>query len=272
MKKIIITACTILYFFNGFSQCASTTGNYEFSISNDAKTITIYARNTTSKVRSNYIDPAINGNFIGLVFGIKWSAESDIQLYENSSMAPFHIVSSNTVKAKDHFLFQSYGDNGDNKPMISNEWMSGEWNIIATIPYTGNLAKGDQFELTECGFDETTDPYFSRMDDQGNYVGFAPNLVANNSAHTSITISNGVIVYPNPTKGNLYIDVSSSVITRAKFTIMNMEGKILKVIQSDLVEGINKIILNVDELSAGLYILKVTDGKALNYSQKFTKE
>jgi hypothetical protein len=92
------------------AQCPRSTGNYEFSITNDAKTITIKARNTTATIRSSYVNPAINGNFVGLVFGIKWSAKSDISLYKNNSVAPFDIVPSGGIMQKDGFSFQSYGD------------------------------------------------------------------------------------------------------------------------------------------------------------------
>jgi len=272
MKKIIITALALVSSLNVFSQCPNTTGNYEFSISNDARNIVIKARNTTGTIRSSYVNPAINGNFVGLVFGIKWSAKSDIILYKNSSEAPFEIISSAGILEKGGFKFQSYGDPADNLPMLSKEFMSGEWNVIATIPYSGNLANGDKFELTECGFDETTNPYFAQMDMQGNYGQFAPNLVRSTSEGANMAVANAVIVYPNPTMGDLYVDVSSSAVTRASFKVMDMTGKTVKTIQSDLVEGLNKITVNVAELANGMYMLKVVDGKALNYAQTFNKQ
>ena len=271
MKKIIITALALVGSLNVFSQCSSTTGNYEYAIKNDAKTITVLARNTTATLRSSYVDPAINGNFVGLVFGIKWSAKSDIILYKNTSAAPFNVVSSDGILEKGNFKFQSYGDVADALPKLSKEFMSGEWNVIATIPYTGTLANGDKFEFTECGFDPTTDPYFAQMDNQGHYGQYAPNLVRNSSAEAGLATANAVIVYPNPTQGDLYVDVSSSAATRATFKVMDMTGKTVKVIQSDLVEGLNKITVNVNELANGMYMLKVVDGKALNYSQTFNK-
>jgi hypothetical protein len=144
--------------------------------------------------------------------------------------------------------------------------------IIASIPYSGTLANGDHFELTECGFDMTTNPYFAQMDMQGNYGQFAPNLIRNDQANANLAVANAVIVYPNPTSGNLFVDVSSSSITRATFKVMDMSGKMIKTIQSDLVEGLNKITLDVDDLANGMYMLKVADGKALNYVQTFTKQ
>ena len=272
MKKIIIAALALVTSLNVFGQCSNTTGNYEFSITNDARNIVIKARNTTGTIRSSYVNPAINGNFVGLVFGIKWSAKSDIVLYKNSSEAPFEINSSAGILEKGDFKFQSYGDVADNLPMLSKEFMSGEWNVIATIPYSGNLSNGDKFELTECGFDETTNPYFAQMDMNGNYGQFAPNLVGNTADGANMAVANAVIVYPNPTMGDLYVDVSSSAVTRATFKVMDMTGKTVKVIQSDLTEGLNKITVNVGELSNGMYMLKVVDGKALNYAQTFNKQ
>jgi hypothetical protein len=272
MKKLIMAALGIVCSMNVFSQCPNTTGNYEFSIKNDAKTITILARNTTGTIRSSYVHPAINGYFTGLVFGVKWSEKSDVTLYPNTSEAPFNVQTSSSSKVQDGISFQSYGDVADNLPVLSKEWMSGQWNVIATIPYAGTLANGDKFELAECGFNSTTDPYFSNMDKDGSYGQFAPNLVRNDAAGANIAVANAVIVYPNPTMGDLHVDVSSAAVTRATFRVMDMTGKTIKTIQSDLVEGLNQITVNVAELSNGLYMLKVVDGKALNYSQSFNKQ
>jgi hypothetical protein len=281
MKRTILTSiCTLAFWLmnsSAFAQCPSTTGNYEYSITNDARTITIKARNTTGTIRSSYVNPAINGNFVGLVFGIKWSDKSDIVLYKNSSVAPFDIVPSGGILQKDgldgkKYSFQSYGDEAKELPMLSKEWMAGDWNVIATIPYTGSLANGDKFELAECGFDMTTNPYFAQMDKQGNYGQFAPNLLRNDQAVANLAVANAVIVYPNPTSGDLFVDVSSSTVTRATFKVMDMTGKTVKTIQSDLVEGLNKITVNVSDVANGMYMLKVVDGKSLNFASTFNKQ
>ena len=271
LSSILTAACWLLSSV-AFAQCPNTTGNYEFSITNDARTITIKARNTTATIRSSYVNPAINGNFVGLVFGIKWSAKSDIILYKNSSVEPFDIVPSGGILQKNGFSFQSYGDEAKELPLLSKEWMAGEWNVIATIPYTGSLANGDKFELAECGFDMTTNPYFAQMDKQGNYGQFAPNLLRNDQAVANLAVANAVIVYPNPTSGDLFVDVSSSTVTRATFKVMDMTGKTVKTIQSDLVEGLNKITVNVGDVANGMYMLKVVDGKSLNYASTFNKQ
>ena len=272
MKKLILSALSVLCTLSVFAQCPNTTGNYEFSISNDSKTITIKARNTTNTIRSSYINPAIDGNFVGLVFGVKWSSKSDIILYKNSSLAPFDIVPSGGILSKNDFSFQSYGDEAKELPILSKVWMNGDWNTIATIPYSGSLSNGDKFELVECGFDETTNPFFAQMTKDGILGQFAPNLVGNKADGANIAVSNAVIVYPNPTAGDLNVDVSSSTVTRATFKVMDMTGKTVKTIQSDLVEGLNKIIVNVAELANGMYMLKVVDGKALNFAQTFNKQ
>jgi len=272
MKKILVVALGMIGSLNVFSQCSNTTGNYEFSITNDSKMITIKARNTQGTIRSTYVNPAINGNFVGLVFGVKWSAKSDIILMQNKSVAPFDIVPSGRIEQKNNFSFQSYGDEAKELPLLSKEWMAGDWNTIAVIPYSGHLVNGDKFELVECGFDLTTNPYFAQMDKDGNYGQFAPNLVRSMDASTTPTVANAVIVYPNPTVSDLYVDVSSSIATRATFKVMDMTGKTVKVIESDLIEGLNKITVNVGELANGMYMIKVADGKALNYSQTFNKQ
>ena len=271
MKNLFILTILLISGLPAFSQCPNTTGNYEFSISYDARNITISARNTTATIRSNYVDPSINGNFVGLVFGIKWHLKSKIALYQNVSQSPFDIMQSGEIVQKDNYLFQSYGDASEKLPLLTKDFMNGEWHTIAIIPYTGVLYDGDVFELTECGFDESTNPYFAQMDNDGNYGQFTPNIYRVAGNLNAINVQNAVIVYPNPTMGDLFVDVSSVAKSKGTFTVLDMTGKILTMIQADLWRGLNKITINVRDLPNGMYLIKVTDGYALNFSQSFLK-
>ena len=51
-----------------------------------------------------------------------------------------------------------------------------------------------------------------------------------------------------------------------------MTRKTVKVIQSELIEGLNKITVKVGELGMDQYVLKVVDDKALNYAEIFIKQ
>jgi hypothetical protein len=272
MKQIITTvAMALLLTTNAFSQCAPTTGNYEYSISNDAKSITIQARNTSNTLRISDIDAALKGYFAGLVFGIKWSLKSDLTLLPINTLAPFNINTRGKTTEKNNKYFQAYSDEADDFYLMPKEWLSGNWITIAIIPYQGMLSNGDHFEFTECGFDVSSDPYFSQMDNKDHYGQYAPKLLPNTS-EVNNSVSNAMEVYPEPTLGNLYIDINSTIATRTTFQIMDLTGKIIKAIQSDLSEGLNKITIDVSDISNGMYLIKVTDAKALKFSQKFTKQ
>lgn len=272
MRKILIVFISLLTNMEAISQCALSSGNYEFAIKHDAHAIHIYARNTAAKIRSSANDVAANSAFNGLVFGVKWSIHSAISLLPVVTQAPFQITPSGMVLTKDNHQFQSYGDIAERRPSISAEWMKGQWNLMAIIPYEGELVAGDQFELAECGFHETTDPFFERANTQGQIAEFAPKIVPYDVSDNKGSIVNTVIVYPNPANGNLFVEISASKSTHIKIKLFDLSGKLIKVVETDLLEGRSKTIIDVSDLAKGIYLLKVSDGKTIDFKQKFRKD
>lgn len=71
-------------------------------------------------------------------------------------------------------------------------------------------------------------------------------------------------IYPNPVKEVLFVDAPSSV-NNAKYEVYTLEGRILA--SGDLNLKNNKI--NVAHFSAGIYLIKITDGKTKSKVRKF---
>ncbi|PLX00599.1 MAG: hypothetical protein C0594_15520, partial [Marinilabiliales bacterium] len=69
-------------------------------------------------------------------------------------------------------------------------------------------------------------------------------------------MSNEVHVFPNPTTGQLYVDLGSINTDNASINIYNMFGSIVRTINGS---SINSNVLNIDlsDLSNGLYILQI---------------
>jgi len=87
-----------------------------------------------------------------------------------------------------------------------------------------------------------------------------------------IRLSEDIIVFnPDSVDKDLAVEANVGKKTNATFKVMNMEGKTVKSVQHDLVVGRNQILLDVSELTKGLYMLKVINGNELNYAQTFRK-
>ncbi|MCC6817993.1 MAG: T9SS type A sorting domain-containing protein, partial [Bacteroidia bacterium] len=95
----------------------------------------------------------------------------------------------------------------------------------------------------------------------------SPNISVNSLS--SATIKN---IYPNPSNGgDVVVEMSSDVTTTALVTITDVTGKVVKTISADLVNGSNELVLNVDGLAKGMYVVSVK-AEGVNSVSKLTIE
>ena len=81
-----------------------------------------------------------------------------------------------------------------------------------------------------------------------------------------------VTVYPNPSHNELHVDVNIDKNTMATIRVLDVTGKLVKQIETELTKGMNSNTIDLGEIANGVYMLKITDGKGLNYSQQFRKQ
>jgi Secretion system C-terminal sorting domain/Domain of unknown function (DUF2341) len=84
--------------------------------------------------------------------------------------------------------------------------------------------------------------------------------------------SGTMIVYPNPTKGELHIEVTCVRSTNATIKIMDVTGKLVKQIELELNQGITANTIDVGDIANGVYLIKLSNGKELNFSTQFRKQ
>ncbi|MFM2387759.1 MAG: hypothetical protein RL660_2516, partial [Bacteroidota bacterium] len=80
-----------------------------------------------------------------------------------------------------------------------------------------------------------------------------------------------VFVYPNPANNTLHIDVNIDKNTTASIFIYDATGKLVKQIEKDLLKGLSSNSVDLADFASGVYLLKVTDGRGLKFSQQFQK-
>ena len=82
---------------------------------------------------------------------------------------------------------------------------------------------------------------------------------------------NIVTVYPNPARSLLNVDVQTPVSTTAELSLSDATGRTVRVLQVKLQGGQNTVQMDVQDLADGVYMLRLSNGKGLEYSQKVNK-
>ncbi len=79
-------------------------------------------------------------------------------------------------------------------------------------------------------------------------------------------------VYPNPTKGNLNVEIQSSTTSNTKIVVFDVVGKKIFEKETSLVKGINTLTFDVADYADGAYILQFTDSTGKTHTTKFVKK
>lgn len=78
-------------------------------------------------------------------------------------------------------------------------------------------------------------------------------------------------VYPTPANNFAYIDLNVSYMASAEIFVVDLTGKTVKNINTELIEGKNKIKLDICDLPNGIYFVNLQDQSGKKISQKMIK-
>lgn len=70
-----------------------------------------------------------------------------------------------------------------------------------------------------------------------------------------------MIAYPNPTSGNTTIEFAMGYNTQVTFTVTDLLGEVVDLQVLSAPKGLNRIQFDASELSNGVYLYNITDGK-----------
>jgi hypothetical protein len=84
--------------------------------------------------------------------------------------------------------------------------------------------------------------------------------------------SSEVTVYPNPTKDKLNIEFTAAVSEDAMVKVMDMTGRVVKVIRASVEAGNNTIEVSLSEFSAGMYTIQLFENNSLTHVGKIQKQ
>ena len=80
----------------------------------------------------------------------------------------------------------------------------------------------------------------------------------------------GLMIYPNPTAGELTLNFSSEVVGNTIVNVVDLAGKTLSTKTIETFKGVNTLELNVSDLAVGTYFVRMDNGTEV-VSHKFVK-
>lgn len=80
-----------------------------------------------------------------------------------------------------------------------------------------------------------------------------------------------IAVYPNPASENLNIDLGNAFKGDITIQVISRFGKVVMSELKDIQGSGNQIILNIENLSTGIYILKIVSSEGISIERKFAK-
>ena len=75
-------------------------------------------------------------------------------------------------------------------------------------------------------------------------------------------------IYPNPANDYVMVDFFCNRASNLNLNLVDITGRIVQSLKEQAFEGINTIKINTEDLSRGIYVVKIDDGEQ-NYTKRF---
>jgi Secretion system C-terminal sorting domain len=293
MKKLILLLTSFCFGATSiFAQCSQVKNNFELKLTPQANhTLLIQMRHHQDAVLgSTSFQPNEKINLFGLVFAIAFPKNAKIEFTNCvSETKPFHIEIDRTMDVDNGLnktsntsdQFQTFVHTDDMPIAFANNWTPNEWYTIATITYKGNLAEGEFFSLMNCDYglanpnsysgNSHTDPWFSMLDITSNeHFQFSPKMIT--EMPNTIENIQSYNVYPNPTLDVFNININSNTNSQVVISLSDVKGQLVQSQLEKVQIGTTICKMDVAKIASGNYLMKITDGKTINYIQKVQKD
>jgi len=83
---------------------------------------------------------------------------------------------------------------------------------------------------------------------------------------------NMIRMYPNPVSSELTIEINAANLSTVYTKIIDVSGRVVKVIEMTLQVGDNINTVDMNDLADGIYLVSITGNKGLNYTQTIRKK
>jgi Secretion system C-terminal sorting domain len=290
MKKVIILLASLcIGAASSFAQCSNVLNDFELKLTqNSNHTLQVQIRHHQNGVQgAESQSPEAKLSLFGLVFAIAYPQNANVEFTNCiSETKPFHIAIDRTMNIDNSLnknatdQFQTFVHDQDIATPYGFNWVNDQWYTIALISYTGNLAEGEFFSLLNCDYglanpnsyrgNSHTDPWFSMLDLSTNqHFQYSPKMIS--ELPSSIENIQSYKIYPNPTVDEYNINITANTNSQVIISLSDVKGQLVQSQIEKVQKGNTTCKMNVSTVSAGNYLMKITDGKSINYIQKVQK-
>lgn len=106
----------------------------------------------------------------------------------------------------------------------------------------------------------------------GSAKGYLPiEFIPGLPTRLAASLDQEVAVYPNPTNGNLSLDINAASTGVATVLVLDLSGKTVQESAVNLTEGANRLRKDISELENGLYLLQI-NGLGINHIERIIKQ
>lgn len=134
------------------------------------------------------------------------------------------------------------------------------WSELANVDGDGTFNGMKSYSvIDENPFGDITYYRLKQTDFVGQFEIYDPVFISKDAVASSLKL------FPNPAEEVTFVEIYSEINTSANIIITDLNGKILMNRTERLFEGLNKIKLNVGQLEAASYSLRVVSNKSINY-------
>lgn len=172
-------------------------------------------------------------------------------------------------------------------PIINaNGFWYATYKITNSVPFTANSNPNFVFNLSSAraktrtavtafvNSESLSKPFASELTTGNVLLTCTPSIVLNAKPSATIDIqkSTEVKLYPNPVTDHLQILFTSVESANTIIRISDMNGRLLKEIQTQAFEGSNNLRIEMDDYAAGTYQVQIAQNDNVIFKEKFIKQ
>jgi hypothetical protein len=150
------------------------------------------------------------------------------------------------------------------KPVASSTWVSSTTTTTNKSIASLSLNTNYEFQVkSHCGSSSSSfsaSDYFTTSTSRGG--------------NTEVEIqqpSSSIAMYPNPTTGEVTLHIASRQYATVLINVLDMSGRIVKQIQTETLEGLNQIDMNISDLSNSVYSVQILNNGQLQGVERLIK-
>ncbi|MBK7639601.1 MAG: T9SS type A sorting domain-containing protein [Bacteroidetes bacterium] len=143
------------------------------------------------------------------------------------------------------------------------------WNSIGERAAAGNSSIQIQYDFNDYSPIQGNNYYRLKMMDIDGTVSFSKII----NIPLGVKEDNGFArVYPNPTSGNLNVEIQSTTNFETNVIAYDLVGKKIYDQKTSIEKGLNTLQIDFSNFASGVYVLQFSDVKGKIRTTKFVKE